>query len=383
MGHARCGDCVLRPAIDGIFPLLWSGQGKHRIGEVICETYWLDGSSQNCCPRYVARKQVEKLAEKGLFVQSSCECEFIMMKQSNNDAQLLQPDFMGSDFCSTLLFSEREMFFCEVDTKLKAADIDIEAFHTENAIDQYEIILRPRFGMASCDQVFRLREYLKEIAIQHGFKVSFMTKHEPDSTTGLHFNHSLWNSSNYNVFHDASDPNGLSLLAQHWIGGLTFHAAALTALCSPTVNCYRRLHRSWMPTVGNWGIDDRLTSYRVKNLSPSATYVENRLPGGSANPYLVFAATIAAGLDGITRKIPCPAEKSANAAVLPRTLSEALEALENDKAMVTALGEEFVRWFVTMKRGYELSILKDSKVDNNADDVSGFAKENLMYFNQF
>jgi len=135
-----------------------------------------------------------------------------------------------------------------------------------------------------------------------------------------------------------------------------------------------------MPTRGSWGIDDRYSVFRVKNQTASSTYVENRLPGGSANPYLVLAGTLAAGIDGINKALPCPAQMDVTVPLLPRTLAQALDALERDDVMVQALGEDFVNAFVTIKRNYELTALKDSDVSNWDGDVAGLAREKLMYF---
>ena len=117
----------------------------------------------------------------------------------------------------------------------------------------------------------------------------------PQSSSGLHYNHSLWTLDGKTALFDPSASDQLSDIARYWIGGLIKHSAALTALCSPTVNCYRRLHGPRLPDKANWGLEDRNASFRVKNYSEQGTYFENRIPGGSCNPYLVLAATVAAG----------------------------------------------------------------------------------------
>ena len=109
-----------------------------------------------------------------------------------------------------------------------------------------------------------------------------------------HFNHSLWTTDGQNAFSDPRGDQRLSDTARQWISGLVKHAGALTALCSPTVNCFRRL-RSLKTRKASWGIDDRSVIFRVKNLSHDATYVENRIASAPCNPYLALAATVAAG----------------------------------------------------------------------------------------
>lgn len=158
-------------------------------------------------------------------------------------------------------------------------------------------------------------------------------------------------------------------MARHWIAGLLKHLKALTAICCPTVNCYRRLHIIPTPNRVDWGYDDRLATVRVKaDGGPSGTYIENRLPASAANPYLVLAATVAAGVDGLVNRLECPPARrvdnakgdGGNESVLPNTLPEALAALEEDSVVVEALGKEFVTWFVRVKRELEVDRLQDT-----------------------
>ena len=116
------------------------------------------------------------------------------------------------------------------------------------------------------------------------------------------------------------------------------HSNALTALTSPTVNCYRRLHTPWAPDLIDWALDDRSVSIRVKsNGTPRGTYMENRTPSSASNPYLVLAGTIAAGLDGVERQLPLPEERSKELGPLPQSLQEGLEALMKDEVLTLSL----------------------------------------------
>lgn len=185
--------------------------------------------------------------------------------------------------------------------------------------------------------------------------------------TGLHFNHSLWSTkSGDNAMYEPSQPDRLSDVCRWWVAGILQHASALMALCCPTVNCYRRLGGCFAPTLVDWCIDDRNATIRVKNYGPKETYVENRMPSASANPYLVLAATVAAGLDGIIKRLPCPAERgdASQGAPLVRSLADAVQALQQDDAIVDALGEEFVRWFVQCKTEGEIHRLKNSSFED-------------------
>ena len=145
---------------------------------------------------------------------------------------------------------------------------------------------------------------------------------------GAHFNHSLWSlDGSNNLFHDEGQPDQISELARHWVAGLVKHTPALAALLCPTVNCYRRMYGPWAPSVPSWGVDDRYSTYRVKNFGRSATYVENRVPSGLVNPYLALAACVCAGLDGIVNRLEAPAQRGQGGQLqrVPATLEESLQ----------------------------------------------------------
>ena len=227
--------------------------------------------------------------------------------------------------------------------------------------------------------VFRFKQGVKEMAQQRGLHANFMTMPSTDGCgSAAHFNHSVWcKTSGDNAMYDPAKEDNLSDLARHWIAGLVKHTNALTALCSPTVNCYRRLHGVWVPNTASWGIDDRVATFRVKNYSNSATYVENRLATGPCNPYLVIAGCIAAGIDGIVNHLECPPKSQDNAPKVPFTLEEALQALESDTVMVEALGKQFVEWYCETKRQIDIKKLQGSVMDK--PDPEAIQKEVDMY----
>ncbi|VEL20398.1 unnamed protein product [Protopolystoma xenopodis] len=185
----------------------------------------------------------------------------------------------------------------------------------------------------------------------------------------------------------------MSQFARHWIAGLVYHMPAILALCSPTVNCYRRLHRHLAPDYANWDIDDRFTSLRVKNNGASGTYMENRIPSSAASPYHVMAATLAAGMDGVERKLRPPRaglkplkppyvagapswippadmtrEEVMGLRKLPYTLTEALAQLQADSVIINLLGAEFISWFVQVKQRGDLYTLRESNLDDETDE---------------
>jgi glutamine synthetase len=186
---------------------------------------------------------------------------------------------------------------------------------------------------------------VREIARQHGLEASFMAKwHEDYAGSSCHLHVSLWEGDR-NVF--VGRDGGISEICQGFIGGLLEHAAALTAFASPTVNSYKRTAAGGLaPTTARLGGDDREAYVRLPGDGEGATRVELRAGDAAANPYLLTAASLYAGLDGIDRALP--ADK---VAPLPRTLDDAVGALEADEAIRSGLGEELVRVYAALKRG--------------------------------
>ena len=168
---------------------------------------------------------------------------------------------------------------------------------------------------------------------------------------------------------DPAKSSNMSYIYRYWIGGLIKHTNALAVLCNPTPNCFRRLHTDWAPSKADWGIDNRMTTFRAKNQGPDGTYLESRLPSSACNPYIVAAATIAAGLDGIENKIEPPemgpAAEDSNSVIPP--YAECIIALKEDAVLVKALGEEFVEWWIGMKQ-HEIKRFCDVAVGNISDE---------------
>jgi len=150
---------------------------------------------------------------------------------------------------------------------------------------------------------------------------------------------------------DVANEDGMSEIAQQFLAGVLAHIPAMEALCAPTESCYSR-HGNWAPKVADWNIDDRSRCVRVKSSKEEGynCYMELRLPSACACPYLIVSALVAAGLDGLKKKLPLPPKKDDRATAVPTSLEEALTALENDAVMTEALGETLVRWYTGVKR---------------------------------
>ena len=373
--HGVTSNIYIKP-VSGTFHLLpWAARGKFRVGEVLCEPEWDDGTPHLIDPRYVARQQVERLQELGFTLKSGWEEEFCIYDRSTGD-----PLFKEDNYVSHLLMAEDDEFFYTLHNHLSASDIQISSFANEYAPGQYELVSHPVDGMDGADMAFRFKQATKEICLKNGKQASFMTLLKPGQlSSGRHYSMSLWTGQGNNAYGDVTKENGLSDTAIWWLGGVLRHARAISALCCPTVNCYRRLHRAWCPSTCAWGMDDREgTLLRVKSSGKSGPYIECRLPSSACNAYLVVAGVVAAGMDGIKNKITPPTSKKQDCEKLPSSLEEALGALESNDVITEALGQTFVTWFCKCKREMEMKELEGCGPGNDSEEA--FEKERKQYF---
>ena len=321
---------------------------------VICEPRFYDGRPAAAAPRYVARRQLDALAALGYRMRAGYEYEFYLV-----DAATGEPPYQGIQIFASLRNDFDAAFIRQLIRDLQAVDVDIITANAEYGPGQQEINFAPGWGIAGADAAFSFKQGVKEIARQHGYLASFMTKPYADqSASGCHFHHALYSiSDGANAFDDPDGPDGLSTAARQFIAGQLAHAPALTALFAPTVNCAKRYKLySFAPTNATWGLENRTVGLRIKGVRGQNTHLENRIPCAASNPYLVMAGAIAAGIDGVQRGLEPPPSVAGIAygmtgvTDLPATLAEALDALEADEVLRGALGEEFVKLFVAVKR---------------------------------
>jgi glutamine synthetase len=321
---------------------------------LLCEPYFQDGTPAMAAPRTVARKQLAELENMGYGFFSGFEYEFYLVQRENQ-----QPPFQGIQIFSTLRNNFDEHLVYQILRDMSKVGVDIITSNAEYGPGQMEINFNPAFGITAADNAFVFKNGVKEISQRNGYMASFMTKPYGDqSANGCHFHHSLVDfQSGHNAFSNSDDPTELNDVCRWWMGGQIRHTAALTALLSPTVNCAKRYKLySFAPTNATWGVENRTVGWRVKSLKGEGAHLENRLPGGASNPYLVMAGVLAAGLDGLRNHSEPPDEVDGIAygmtgvQDLPLRLEHALDALESDASLRAALGEEFIKLFVAVKR---------------------------------
>ncbi|MFD9220589.1 glutamine synthetase family protein [Streptomyces sp. NPDC060064] len=310
-------------------------------------------------PRGLLRTQVDRLARRGLNAVAAPELEFYLLapdpEAPHGWRQYSEHDSAGyvvgaaydPDSLLPLLIRE-----CH------ALGLRVQTGNQEFSGGQFEINHTHGPALEAADRAFLFKYAVKEIAAARGLRATFMGKPFADKAgSGHHVHVSLVDDDGGNLFADPSGEGGLSILGQSFLAGVLEHAPALTALLNPTVNAYKRLASpdSLAPTTANWGYDNRTAYVRIPPERGPGTRLEVRVADGAANSYLVIAALLAAGLDGIDRELvppPSLTEKPRTEGVppLPSSFGSALTALEEDKLLGEALGPRFVEVFIALKR---------------------------------
>jgi glutamine synthetase len=303
------------------------------------------------------------LAEEGFSIQAALEPEFYLYYRSPDGA--LSP-ITGSTMYGQRGLAEAHGFVVDLMDELAGMGFGVAQLHKEYGRSQYEVSLPHGSPIEAVDRYLHFRSTLHDIAHKLGMVASLMPKPTADSAgNSMHVHLSLWTvDGSTNLTESRDDDVSLSEVAGWFMGGLLAHAAALTGIGSPTVNSYKRLlPGSWAPANAYWGAGNRSGLIRVPGVG-SRRRIEFRSSDNTAQPYLLMCALLAAGLDGIKRQLdPGPAFNGDvghltpeeierhNLTFLPRTLPDALYALERDETVCAALGPEIVKHFLAVKRG--------------------------------
>ena len=329
---------------------------------VICDIVDLDGNPIPACSRSKLREVTDRLATHGLTAKASFEIEVILYEESYKQARASQwrdlTPMAHSAPLGYLHFNSRQQlrFVDEVLRRLDGLGVPIEAWHDEAAPGQFELNIDPSDPVTACDRVVRIKQVLREVALDQGCSVTFMAKPSPEFGNGLHVHHSLARDGNPLFY--APDGEGMSDVTRYWIGGLVATMPAAMSIFCPNVNSFRRVVGfAAAPTVASWGEDDKSAAVRVLSRSPKAARIENRVAGGDANPYLVLAAVLAGGIAGIEQSIEPPAAQNvagwglpAGFPHLPNTISKAADAMASDVVLHSVLGAGFCEYWVNTRR---------------------------------
>ncbi|MBS3784097.1 MAG: type I glutamate--ammonia ligase [Anaerolineae bacterium] len=370
-GFARIyeSDLVLMPDVDTYCVLPWSAAERRR-ARIICDVHGPNAEPSLRVPRQVLKRMLRRAGEKGFIYNVGPEIEFFLFRRNGEPNQDHPTRPVPHDVGSYFDFSPRDeaqQVRSEIILALEALGMQVESSHHEVATGQHEIDFRYADALTSADNSVTFKYTVRGVAASHGLYASFMPKPIFGiNGSGMHTHQSIFDADGRNLFYDPEDDYHLSRLARNFIAGQMEHAQALAAVVAPTVNSYKRLTPGYeAPVYVCWAQLNRSALIRVPahGSETSATRIELRCPDPSTNPYLAFAAMLAAGLDGIERDLLPPPPVNEDVyhfdqgdldqraiGTLPGTLAEALDALEEDEVIQEALGPAITDVFMRAKR---------------------------------
>jgi glutamine synthetase len=337
-----------------------------RTARLLCRMVTLEGEPWSVCPRSFLVRMLEQARQQGLVLKAAFENEFTLARR---EGERWVPIDRSPCF-STIGMDSAAPVMMEIIEALIAQGVAPEQYYAELGPGQQELPVRFAEALRATDNQITVRETARGVALKHGLVASFAPKPFPDQAgNGSHVHFSLWRTGDgANHFHDPGGRYGLSEAGYAFIGGVLAHLPALVALTAPTVNSYRRLQpRFWASAYTAWGPDNREAAVRIaskrRGLEMESTNLELKPCDPSCNPYLALGALLAAGLDGVERKLdpgePALADpdtlsdaerKQRGIRRLPASLGEALDALEKDAVLCAALGEALAREYLAVKR---------------------------------
>ena len=346
------GDFAFRPDLSTLRVLPW----QPGAALVICDLAKHDGSLVAEAPRSVLKRQLDLLAAKGLSCFCASELEFYLFNQTYHSAftggyRDLQP---ASDYridYHLMQPTRDEPLMRAIRNGMTAARVPIESSKGEWGRGQHEINFTYAEPLAMADMHVLFKQGVKEITEQQGKAVTFMAKYSPsEAGSSCHIHISLWKGGK-NLFWDAKS-HAASKVERQFLAGLMKYSPELCLFGAPTINSYKRFQPgSWAPTRMAWATDNRTVGFRVVGRG-NAFRIENRMPGADANPYLAFAAMIAAGLAGVEERLDCGDEYPGNAYIdpklarLPGSLRDAVDLLDRSKFARAAFGDPVVDFYV-------------------------------------
>lgn len=355
-------DMYLYPDYSTFAMFPWRPQ-HGKVARLICDVYRPDGTCYEGDPRYLLKKVIQEAEEMGYIFQVGPECEFFLYHMDDNGLPTnITHEQAGYFDMGPIDFGEnarRDMVLT-----LEEMGFEVEASHHESAPAQHEIDFRYNDALVTADNIMTFKLAIKTIAKRHGLHATFMPKPKSGiDGSGMHINMSL-SKDGVNIFQDAYDPNGLSQEAYYFLGGIMKHIKGMTLVLNPLVNSYKRLVPGYeAPAYIVWSAKNRTPLVRIPATRGEDTRIELRSPDPACNPYLALAVCLAAGLEGIRKKITPPKSidrdvsqltkeelKELQIENLPRNLKEAVEAFEEDTLMKEVLSEEVCQKYAMGKR---------------------------------
>lgn len=350
------GDFVFRPDLSTLRRAAW----QEGAAIVLCDIIAKDGGAKDgalapIAPRSILKHQIARLADAGFSAYAATELEFLLFRNSYDDCakrgyRQLDPANLHNVDYSILGTAKVEPLIRTIRNAMEASGLQVENSKGECNLGQHEINFAYGTVLDAADGHVLYKEAAKEIAQAADHAITFMAKFNEREGNSCHVHLSLRDAKGRGVF---ADKDGNSPLFGHFLAGLAAHASELSILFAPNINSYKRYApSSFAPTALVWGHDNRTCAFRVLGHGASLR-VENRLPGGDVNPYLALAAMIAAGLDGIERRLAPAAPFAGNAyhgdlPRVPRSLGDALSLWRASDFARAAFGDQVAAHYARM-----------------------------------
>ena len=361
-------DVILRPDFNTIRSVPWY---EDPTAQVICDAVNLNGTHVINSSRSVLKKILKLFDELGYQPIVSPEVEFYLVKPNpDSDYPLEVPigqsgrEETGKQAFGIDAVNEFDNLFEDVYNFCENQNIEIDTINHESGSAQMEINFQHGDPLELADQVFLFKRTLRQAAIKHKLYATFMAKpmeNQPGSS--LHLHQSLITKKNKkNVFF--SKTGTISNLMKNYIAGLQTYTPNLMPIHAPNINSYRRLFATWdAPRNTNWGLGNRSCGFRIPSNEEHSMRIENRISGADTNPYLVFAANLAAGYLGIKNKLkPTPETKKSvfgkDKSSLPKNVEEAILLFENDEHINEVFNQKFIRTIAAIRRVENQAYLK-------------------------
>lgn len=356
-------DMVLYPDLSTWMVLPWQDGTSGRIGRLTCSVHKVDGTPFEGDPRNNLKRILNEMKSMGYTdFEIGFEAEFHLFKLDENGGWTTNVCDHASYFDMT---DSDEGAKCrrEIVETLEGMDFEVEAAHHEVGNGQQEIDFKFDDALTTADRVQTFKMVVRTVAKKHGLCATFMAKPlEGEAGNGMHTNMSIFKDKR-NIFYDANGKYGLSNEALYFLNGILEHARAITAIGNPTVNSYKRLIPGYeAPVYIAWANKNRSPLVRIPAAEEVTTRLELRSADPTANPYLLLAATLKAGLNGIKEaKMPMESvtsnvfemseekRKELGIKPLPSTLHNAIKAFKADKLIQEALGEHLTKSFIDSK----------------------------------
>ncbi|RIV37956.1 glutamine synthetase family protein [Micromonospora radicis] len=355
--HTGYPDVNLRPDLS----TLRAVPGEPGVALVICDIYNTDGTPLPLSPRGVLQHVIDRANSLGYTPIYAYEFEFYLFEGAPRELarhawRNLDPISDGNHTYSVYRDTGTEHVLGLIRDRLLELDVFIETSNSEHGAGQFEVNIHYADAMRAADSALLLKHTVKEIAAQHGLTASFMAKIRTDQAgSSGHVHQSLIDPADGRpLFANPGDRTQLSEIGAAYLAGLVDGARDFTAIYLPTVNSYKRVEGGqWAGSSATWGVDNRTVAIRSIPSAGSSARVENRIPGADANPYLVIAANIASGLNGLEQGMSAPPAVQGNAyeqelsdsVRLPDNLSAATQLFAASALAKKYLGEEFVRHY--------------------------------------